>query len=196
MLDILRPSKLSREEQRHLLDLARHAIVAKLNESPPKRVASLTPRLERKCGVFVTLKIGKNLRGCIGVVQGVKPLHLAVQEAAEAAAFQDPRFSPLKHKDLSKIRIEISVLSPLQTISSIKKIKVGKDGLLIKVGEAQGLLLPQVAKRNRWSRETFLEHACMKAGLQKDAWKQPGAQLLTFRAQVFQDETEQPNPVL
>jgi len=125
-------------------------------------------------------------------VRGVKPLYQTVQEAAEAAAFQDPRFSPLKQEELSKISIEISVLSPLRPISSVRKIKVGRDGLLIKVGESHGLLLPQVARKNRWNRQTFLEHVCIKAGLHRDAWQQPETELMTFRAQVFKDDNSQP----
>lgn len=192
MLEILRPNALRRDEQWHLLDLARQAIVAKLTGAALELRPPASPRLLRKSGAFVTLRIGKNLRGCIGVVQGVKPLYQTVQEAAEAAAFQDPRFSPLNKEELSKISIEISVLSPLRRISSVRKIKVGRDGLLIKMGETQGLLLPQVARKNRWSRQTFLEHVCIKAGLQKDAWMQTGTQLLTFRAQVFEDDNRQP----
>lgn len=191
MLEFLRPGTLRRDEQQHLLDLARQAIAAKLADDLPGSPAFDSPRLQRKSGAFVTLRIDKRLRGCIGVVQGVKPLYQTVQEAAEAAAFQDPRFSPLKREELSKISIEISVLSPLRPVSAVRKIKVGRDGLLIKAGETQGLLLPQVARKNRWSRQTFLEHVCIKAGLQKDAWKQSGTELMTFRAQVFEDDNAQ-----
>lgn len=183
-----RRNVLSEQEQMYLLDFARKSIEAKIRgENPPSFDAEF-PRLQESRGAFVTINKNGNLRGCIGLTQGIKPLYQTVQDVAEAAAFQDPRFQPLTEEELPDITIEISVLSPMRKISNVKKIKVGRHGLLIKLGNAQGLLLPQVASHNSWSSQTFLEHTCIKAGLPKDAWKNPEAEIMIFEAQVFGEE--------
>ncbi len=185
-----RSDVLSKKEQKTLLELARTSIAAKFSGRELLQFKSPFHRLEETRGVFVTLKKDDKLRGCIGFVMGVKPLYQTVQEVAEASAFQDPRFSPLKEDELKDTVIEISVVTALRKISSIKMIKVKRDGLLVKRGDSQGLLLPQVAKKNKWKRQTFLEHVCLKAGLDKDDWKNPGTEIMTFSAQIF-EETHQ-----
>ncbi len=184
-----RSDVLSKKEQKTLLELARTSIAAKFSGKELPQFKSPFQRLEETRGVFVTLKIDDKLRGCIGFVIGVKPLYQTVQEVAEASAFQDPRFSPLKEDELKDTVIEISVVTALRKISSIKMIKVKRDGLLVKRGDSQGLLLPQVAKKNKWKRQTFLEHVCLKAGLDKDDWKNPGTEIMTFSAQIFEETT-------
>ncbi len=190
MFNKRRSNTLSKQEQESLLALARKTIEAKLNDSPPPEVTDASSYLKNGCGAFVTLTKNDNLRGCIGLIKSPKPLGQTIQEAAEAAAFKDPRFPPLNEDELKDIRIEISVISPLQKISSIRKIKVRRHGLFIKKGAAQGLLLPQVAAHHDWDRQTFLEHVCLKAGLEKDAWKEPESEIMVFDAQVFEEEPE------
>ncbi len=125
------------------------------------------------------------LRGCIGYIVGVKDIPQTVEEMALASAFRDPRFAPLQQDELGSIDIEISVLSPIETVADVSMIEVGRDGLIVSRGNNRGLLLPQVAAEYRWDRETFLEHTCYKAGLPGDAWKKPGATIEKFSAQVF-----------
>jgi uncharacterized protein (TIGR00296 family) len=79
--------------------------------------------------------------------------------------------------------IEISILSPFVPLKDTKNIQIGKHGLYIIKGMQSGLLLPQVAKEFGWDRDTFLENVCMKAGLQRDAWKD--AELYTFTAEIL-----------
>lgn len=187
MFKKLRRLELSKTEKRILLELARTSIAAKLNGDPRPKFDCHSRRLNEIQGAFVTLRKNDKLRGCIGLIAGIKPLYQTVQDAAEAAAFEDPRFSPLKEKELEETRIEISVISPLKKISSINKIRVTRDGVLIRKGEAQGLLLPQVAEKNHWDRKAFLEHVCLKAGLASDDWQNPETEIMTFRAQVFEE---------
>lgn len=187
MFQKFRFSTLSKKEQKTLLQLARKSIAAKIRGEPPPEFRCGSNRLNELRGAFVTLKKENKLRGCIGLIKGAKPLYETVQEVAEASAFQDPRFSPLKEDELKDTVIEISVITPLQKISSINKIKVKRDGVLVKHGDSQGLLLPQVAEKNNWSRKTFLEHVCLKAGLEKDDWKSPETEIMTFSAQVFEE---------
>jgi hypothetical protein len=105
---------------------------------------------------------------------------------AVAAATEDPRFPPVSSQEMKDIAIEISVLTPLRTISDPTEIKVGRDGIVIEQGFYRGLLLPQVATEYGWTREEFLDHTCLKAGLAKGCWRQ-GATIKIFSAQVFNE---------
>jgi AmmeMemoRadiSam system protein A len=144
-----------------------------------------SPILKENRGAFVTLQKQGQLRGCIGYIEGHGPLHHTIQEMAEAAAFRDPRFSPVKEKELSELDIEISVLTPLQRIKDVNEIQVGTHGIYIKKGWYSGLLLPQVATEYGWDRQTFLEHTCQKAGLPSTAWKEKDTEIYIFSADIF-----------
>ncbi len=171
-------------EKKLLLQLARNAVqttVRKGRKLP--MVESLSPILREKRGVFVTLWMEGELRGCIGFPYPVKPLAEAVQEASVSAALKDPRFPPVEEAELSRIEIEISVLSPPKPIAP-EAVRIGVHGLIATQGNRSGLLLPQVALEYHWDKETFLEQTCVKAGLAKNAWKEK-AELYGFEAQVF-----------
>ncbi len=142
-------------------------------------------RFQEVCGVFVTLKKHGELRGCIGLIQGVKPLGKGIQEMAVAAATEDPRFPAVTLSELAELDIEISVLTPMTPVKDLNEIQVGRDGLLLRRGYHSGLLLPQVATEYGWDRDTFLEHLCYKAGLPKGSHLGEDAQLLRFSAEVF-----------
>jgi len=86
------------------------------------------------------------------------------------------------------VRVEVSVLSPLSRVDCPEKVCVGIHGVLIRSGYCSGLLLPQVATEQGWDRETFLAHACRKAGLPSDAWKDPRTEIEVFSAVVFHQE--------
>jgi AmmeMemoRadiSam system protein B/AmmeMemoRadiSam system protein A len=144
-----------------------------------------SPILKENRGAFVTVHKRGQLRGCIGYIEGHGPLHKTIEEMAEAAAFRDPRFSPVKEKELPELEIEISVLTPLKKISDINEIEVGKHGIYIKKGWFSGLLLPQVATEYRWDRQTFLEHTCQKAGLPSSAWREKDTEIYIFSADIF-----------
>ena len=139
--------------------------------------------------MFVTLRQGKELRGCIGYVEPRLPLANAVAEVAQKAAFEDPRFAPLDSDELTTIDIEISVLSPLEKVENVEEIEVGKHGLVIEAGMLKGLLLPHVAVEYGWSREQFLNHAALKAGLPAEAWHNRRTRLFAFTTETF-SETE------
>lgn len=151
----------------------------------------------KKRGVFVTLSSfpKKGLRGCIGFPEPVMPLWNALIEGAIAAAFRDSRFDRLSAVELEKIVVEVSVLTKPKLIKVkradqyLKKIEIGRDGLVIKKSGAAGLLLPQVAPEWNWDSKQFLEECCMKAGLEKDSWKEEGTAVYSFQAQIFKEET-------
>jgi AmmeMemoRadiSam system protein A len=178
---------LSREEKIALLQLARGAIGQSLGQaesSPPLE----TPSLLQHYGVFVTLHKNAKLRGCIGYITATKSLIQLVADAAQASAFQDTRFGPLRKEEWDSIEIEISVLSPLKPLDTIEEIEVGKHGIVMKQGYRSGLLLPQVAVEYNWDRETFLTNTCYKAGLDGNCWRDPDTEIEIFSAIVFNEK--------
>jgi len=179
---------LTAREQATLLEVAREAIGARLTHRPAVYPPA-TESLEQMHGAFVTLRVDGNLRGCIGHITACRPLVETVKEAAVSSAFSDPRFPPLSPSEWPRVTIEISVLSPF-TPAEASSIRVGEHGLMIRSGYHSGLLLPQVATEYGWDRETFLGHACRKAGLPPDAWRGPGVTIETFTAVVFHEPQE------
>jgi len=178
---------LSGEEKQALLRIARESIEAELKgEAPPAAGGQGT--LDVKRGAFVSLKKRGKLRGCIGMIEAKKPLAQTVEEMAVAAAFQDPRFPPLRREELKDLRVEISVLTPLRRVADVGAIEIGTHGLYIRRGALAGLLLPQVATEWRWDRETFLRETCRKAGLAPDAWRDPETEIYLFSADVFSED--------
>jgi AmmeMemoRadiSam system protein A len=180
---------LTNEEKRTLLKIARSAIACALESKTLPTLNSQSKAINRRSGVFVTLRIGEDLRGCIGYIEPLFPLAHATQEVAVKAAMEDPRFMPLTQPELDKITIEISVLSPLEELIDTETIEIGKHGLVIDAGYRRGLLLPQVATEYDWDRRQFLKQISLKAGLPPDAWKRKEVKLFTFTVEKF-DESE------
>lgn len=181
--------KLSDSEKSILLMQARSAIRSLFqNENPLRIDLKVYPNLLINAGVFVTLSINKNLRGCIGYITSQKPLIETVVEVAKLSATKDPRFYPLKPDEFEKILIEISVLSPPQQINDYKEIVLGKHGLILHHGHKHGLLLPQVATEHKMNLDQFLDAICNKAGLPEDLWKNEKLDLSSFTADVFSEK--------
>jgi hypothetical protein len=175
---------MNKKEQNQLLQLARETICATVTGQPLPLLEKPSAALCSLSGCFVTIKQQGQLRGCIGSFTAQQPLWQTVQEMAVSAATRDPRFYPMKPADLADFSLEISVLSPLQQISSIEQIQVGTHGLYLIKGHNHGVLLPQVAVEYGWDRDTFLRQTCRKAGLPDDAWQKDAAMYL-FSAEVF-----------
>jgi len=179
----------SQKDQDYCINLVRQIIKKSLSlpiaeELPPTD----SPLLREDCGAFVTLKMDNNLRGCIGRTQTIDPLEKTLKEMARAAAFEDPRFPPLTPQEFSRIKVEISLLSPMEEVESWDLIQVGIHGLMIRKGHHSGLLLPQVPVEQGWDTETFKEKTCWKAHLPPQGWKDPEARLYQFTAYVFGEE--------
>ena len=155
-------------------------------------MAKAPPGLDIPGGVFVTLTKSSDdsLRGCIGYPLPVFNIPEAISRAAQGAS-RDPRFNPLRPDELDTIIVEVSLLTVPDEIhvkgpeEYLKKIQVGKDGLIASYAGKEGLLLPQVASEYNWNTEEFIAHTCRKAGLPFDAWKMDGFNLSSFQAEVF-----------
>ncbi len=186
----LESREFSSDERALLLRLAHDSILAALGAHAvdSQRATVLDApgaHLSEPRGVFTSLYLRDELRGCVGYVLPVHPVHRAVAETARAAAFEDMRFRPVTREEAPHLEIELSILSPPKPISP-EDIEVGRHGLLISLVGHRGLLLPQVPVEHHWDRLTFLEQTCRKAGLPPDAWRN-GATVEAFAAEVFGD---------
>lgn len=182
--------KLTPEDKRTLLNIARNSIEMLLNHNklPIIDENNLSGNLKMNCGAFVTLNENGKLRGCIGNFSSMKPLYKVVQEMAVSAAFHDLRFAPVLKEELSKICIEISVITLFKQIYSIDDFELGKHGIYMTKGTRSGTFLPQVASSTHWNKEEFLGHCARdKAGIGWNGWKD--ANLYTYEVLIF-DEKE------
>jgi len=180
---------LNEEEKVELLKIARNAISEYLskNNLPEISEKTLPANLRITAGAFVTLKENGQLRGCIGSFNPDQPLYKVVQLMAIASATEDYRFSPVKLKEIPKLDVEISVLTPLKKIKSIDEIVLGKHGIYIKKGGRSGTFLPQVATGTGWNLEEFLGHCAQdKASIGWSGWKD--ADIFTYEAIVFEEK--------
>ena len=182
-------SGLSEETRRALLGLARGTLEAHFRGQPPPRLASdRSDAFGQPRGLFVTLRRGEDLRGCIGTVAARGDITRIVSEYALRAAFEDPRFPPLAPGELPAVSIEISVLGGPREISGPEDVEIGRDGLIVEAGGRRGLLLPQVATEWGFDAPAFVAEVCRKAGLPGDAWRAEGTRLWAFGAEVFAED--------
>ncbi len=158
-------------------------------------IQSYTKEFDDKYGIFVTLMHypTNELRGCIGFLYGSSKISESIVDAAIAAAFEDPRFVSVSSYELNELIIEVSILSELKNLgktaaSRKNNLVIGRDGLVVEYGLYRGLLLPNVATEQNFSKEEFLEAVCKKAGIPKNYWMQPNVKLYKFETQIFCEE--------
>ncbi len=180
---------LKTEEGRTAVALARSAIAGRLG-LPGYPVPATGPVFREKRGIFVTLEKGGDLRGCIGFPLPILPLDEAIRDAAISAAFDDPRFPPVREAEYPLLSVDVTILSvpvplPGEPASRPEKVEVGRHGLIVRCRGRSGLLLPQVATEYGWDAGEFLSHTCQKAGLPSQCWSNPGCEVLVFEGQVF-----------
>lgn len=185
---------ISLSQAKKLIKLARESISCAFSDGEIKVEEKVKKEFSDILGVFVTLNKDGQLRGCIGFPESVYPLYEGVIKAARSAAFSDPRFMPLEKGELKDITVEISVLTRPTRIDVkeaseyVKKVKVGRDGLIVRSSYGNGLLLPQVATEYKWDSKTFLEQTCVKAGLEPDRWQNlDEVSIFRFQSQVFSE---------
>ena len=176
----------TQEEKEKMIATARSSIYSYLGLKYDGNDSPVGVLKEKGYGVFVTLNLNGNLRGCIGRFTSPSSLHSTIREMARSAAFDDPRFPALSKKEAPEIEIEVSVLSPLKRIQSIDEFKLGRDGIYMIKGYNHGTFLPQVAKETGWNTEEFLGHCARdKAGIGYYGWKD--AELYTYQTEVVKE---------
>lgn len=184
---------------RTLVRAARGALEAELAGDPKRLLEALrgladAPEAGRLQAVFVTLKNTdplevarvRDLRGCIGQVVPTYPLDLAVVKSALEAALDDPRFPEVEARELPRLSVEVTALSPIVPVASWKEIEVGRHGIVLEKGGRRALFLPQVAVEQGWTLEETLDHLSLKAGLSRGEWRS-GASFSVFTGQVFHE---------
>ncbi|MFX0058623.1 MAG: TIGR00296 family protein [Candidatus Heimdallarchaeota archaeon] len=157
-------------------------------------------RFGDKYGAFVTLNkinIPDNpLRGCIGYIEPSYSLYDVIHKVSISSAVEDPRFPSVTIEEMDNIVIEVSILTPPKLLEVndpkeyLKKIVIGRDGLIAEKGVRRGLLLPQVPVDHgrNWDVETFLSHTCSKAWLPNEAWKDKDTKIYSFQAILFEEK--------
>jgi uncharacterized protein (TIGR00296 family) len=183
--------ELTSSEGELLIRIARSIIEYAVAKTPKPKI-HFFPVLDEKRGVFVTLTIDGELRGCIGFPYPVMPLGEAIVQAAAAAAREDPRFPPVNAEELAKIGIEVTVLTAPVTLDCRPEdrpahVEVGRHGLIVRGRGTSGLLLPQVATDYGWDATEFLDHTCIKAGFLGRCWDSDKVEVLTFEGQIFSE---------
>jgi AmmeMemoRadiSam system protein A len=183
-------SRLSSDDGLALVEIARRAIASAILEKSILDFPPCPAALSEHRGAFVSLYRGGNLRGCVGQVESPGPLADVVARAAISAALHDTRFPPISAEEVATLEIEISVLSAPERILP-EAIVAGRHGLLVVRGSFRGLLLPQVATERKWSGQRLLEETCIKAGLARDAWREPTTEVFGFAAEVYSEKGPQ-----
>ncbi|MFA5771166.1 MAG: TIGR00296 family protein [Thermoplasmata archaeon] len=187
----------SLEEGKLAIKIARETVENHVAGKTLPKHPNIPESFKQKSGVFVTINTypGKELRGCIGYPEPIMELIDALTDSAINASTEDPRFPPVDKGELGNIVIEVSLLSVPKLVEVkepkeyLKKIKIGRDGLIVSLGYGRGLLLPQVPVEWKWGVEEFLGHTCMKAGLNIDSWKNPKTKFYSFSAQIFVEKS-------
>jgi len=173
----------SDEERRAILELARQGVRHAALHGRPLNIFPQTGIFAERSGLFVSLHAGRKLRGCIGIIESPATLGENLVQSAADAALRDPRFSPVRLDEVDGLDIEVSLLSPMQPIRP-EEVQIGRHGLLVERHGRRGLLLPQVATEHRLSREQFLAETCIKAGLQREAWREPETRIHGFECVI------------
>lgn len=181
--------KISSEEKKVILKIARNAIISIFDKSSKSNVEfSQHSILLSQKGAFVTLSKNNRLRGCIGYIISNMPLYETIQDAAKQAAIGDPRFEKLSKEELLQIEIEVSILSEPFKMNSYDDIVVGTHGLILSENGRRGLLLPQVPIEHNMNKEEYLSALCEKAGLYSELWKEKVLSIEMFTADVFSEK--------
>ena len=177
-----------------LMQLAKSAVYTVFSSETLNVSDEIKNKFSNKQGVFVTINVDGNLRGCIGYPYPEFPLYRAIIQAARGASFDDPRFPPMRKNEVDQAEFELSILSVPELINVknpeeyLNQIQVGRDGLIMKGRTGAGLLLPQVATKYNWDASEFLTQTCVKAGMHPNAWHDLTNRIYRFQAQVFKEE--------
>ena len=158
----------------------------------PINVQKYSEQLQANRGNFVTLKIKNDLRGCIGSLEATQPLIIDVCHNAKSAAFEDPRFSPLRDNEFKQLDIHISILSEAQPMvftteqDLLAQLQPGIDGLILEDQGHRSTFLPSVWESLPEAKQ-FLNHLKQKANLPVTHWSD-SLRISRYTTESFGDE--------
>ncbi len=181
----------SESQQACLLDLAEKAIRHAMESGRALQIRAdeFEPALREPGACFVTLKREGKLRGCIGSLEAHRSLVEDVAHNADAAAFSDPRFEPLREEELAGLELDISLLTPAEEMrfnseqELLSQLRPGIDGLILEEGYRRGTFLPSVWEQLPQPQQ-FLQHLKLKAGLPPDHWSD-NVRISRYTTQIF-----------
>ncbi|NJM15086.1 MAG: AmmeMemoRadiSam system protein A [Bacteroidales bacterium] len=137
-------------------------------------------------GVFVSVYVKDELRGCIGITDPPLPLTQTVAKLSISAAFKDTRFKPLEKKHLGRYGVEMSFIASMEQVSSFEEIEIGKHGVVVKHKFKKGILLPEVAVEKNWDSADFVKNCAEhKAHISKENMEQ--AEIYRFETMKLAD---------
>ena len=168
---------LNAAQKQQLHEIAKNSIVNGLNKSEPINIelSDYDDDLQTKRATFVTLHKHGQLRGCIGILEPLRPLAEDIAHNAFAAAFSDHRFPPVSADEIDHLDIHISILATPEEISFsseeelVSQLRPGVDGLIMQEGKQRGTFLPSVWE-SVTDRHDFLNHLKQKSGLPANYW--------------------------
>jgi len=178
---------LTDEEKETLFDIATDTLDWCVNKRPGPFLFdkyTITDKMKEDTATFVTLKIRGMLRGCIGSLMPVAPLHKSVHDNAINASMRDHRFRQVSSSELEQIDVHISVLSPIGPIDSVDEFMIGEHGIILEKGMYRAVYLPEVAVEQGWTKEETLTSLSRKAGMSGDAWRS-GTKFKVFSSVVL-----------
>lgn len=166
------------------LQLARRSLEFYLRTGQRLEVKAKTQKLKEAGGTFVTLNKRSSLRGCIGLVESKQPRCLGILENAISAGVDDPRFPAVTLAELAELEFEVSLLTQPKLIDDWRKIKLGRDGVVIEYRGKRGVFLPQVGRERDWSLKEFLSVLCsQKVEADPDCFRKKEAKIYTFQVE-------------
>jgi MEMO1 family protein len=168
-----KPEYFSSEEQEQMVNIAKNASELFVKSGKIYSRINYPEKFNESLACFVTVKVGDELRGCIGTIEPVDTLYNSLIDNAISAVSRDPRFSPVSEKELSELNYEVSVLSPPELFEphSLEELFAGikGKGLIIKKDYRSAVYLPQVWEHFSGEKD-FLRSLCRKAGMFIDEW--------------------------
>lgn len=186
---------LTHEEGQLVVKVARDSVERLFGDRGSRSRHSVQSKMQ--AGVFVSIHSfsagGNNLRGCVGFPLPRGEFYSSLEEAAVAAATQDPRFRPISKEELDDVIFEVSVLNRPELINVVKPVdyldmvEIGVDGLMLSWGEYSSLLLPQVAVEHNWTVDEYLRNLCYKAGLSPDTWMNHDVKIYKFSCAIYSE---------
>tara|TARA_B100000315_G_scaffold257604_1_gene306978 strand:+ start:8230 stop:8772 length:543 start_codon:yes stop_codon:yes gene_type:complete len=178
---------LSEKGEKEALKLSRWSLNREIKQIDSVKPVTTDPEFKNRHGVFVTITLIDELRGCVGRVEPINILDKEIYDLTLSSALNDPRFPSVDLSIVEQLKIEISILSKPDIFTNIDDIKIGRDGLMVEKADYRGLLLPQVAEEEDWDITTFVSQTCLKAGLPSESWKSEDTILYKFTAQKFSE---------
>jgi len=182
---MVNPAKIARK-------IVEYALEGKDYEIPQE----LKEKWNYNAGAFTTIKYKdtNELRGCMGIPYSIMPFWKALKESALMAAFEDPRFEPLKKEEIPLVKFEVTELTPPKKLEVknpkeyLEKVIIGKHGIIVKKGPFSGLLLPQVPVEEGWDVMEYLSYGCLKAGLPPDCWLDRDIEIYVFEGKIYEED--------